>query len=61
MKKSSRGDFMDKVFCDKCGREIMRLETYIKLNDIAICEDCYINMSTKEFIERIGGVIAVKE
>lgn len=30
---------MDKVFCDKCGREIMRLETYIELNDIAICDE----------------------
>lgn len=52
---------MNKVFCDKCDREIMRLETYIGVNGITLCEDCYINMSTKEFIERIGGVIAVKE
>ncbi len=51
----------EQIFCEHCGREIMRLETYIELNDIAICEDCYINMSTTEFIERIGGVIAVKE
>ena len=52
---------MDKVFCDKCDRENMRLETYIRVNGITLCDDCYINMSTKEFIERIGGVIAVKE
>ena len=52
---------MEPKHCDNCGRKIMRLETYIGVNGITLCEDCYINMSTKEFIERIGGVIAVKE
>lgn len=49
------------VICEACRREIVRLETYIKVNEITLCEECYMNMSTKEFIELIGGIVAVKE
>ena len=49
------------IFCEKCGREIERLETYIEVNHVTVCDTCYINMGTKEFIEIIGGIVAVKE
>ncbi|MBR4874674.1 MAG: hypothetical protein IKU87_02500 [Clostridia bacterium] len=50
---------MEKVYCKQCERRINRLESYISLDDIAICEECYMNMTTKEFIRLIGGDIKV--
>ena len=52
---------VNRVYCDKCGREIERLETYINVNETALCDECYMNMSTKEFVERLGGCLVVKE
>jgi hypothetical protein len=49
------------IICEKCGWEITRLETYIEVNGITLCDECYMNMSTKDFIELIGGIVAVKE
>ena len=49
------------VICEACRRELVRLETYIKVNEITLCDECYMNMSTKDFIELIGGIVAVKE
>ena len=49
------------VICEACGRNITRLETYIEVNGIALCDECYMNMSTKKFIELIGGIVAVKD
>lgn len=52
---------MNEIYCTACGRKIERLETYIYVNGFAICDECYMNMSTKEFIEQIGGAQLVKE
>lgn len=52
---------MERVYCEKCGREIFRLEAYISVESVVICEECYMNMSTVEFLERLGGKIKVVE
>ena len=52
---------MRPIFCDKCKRRIVRLETYVCVGCIALCDECYMNMGTKEFLERIGGSLKVKE
>lgn len=49
------------LYCDKCGREIVRLETYIALGCAALCGECYMNMGTREFVEMAGGRLLVKE
>ncbi len=51
----------DAVFCDKCRRELVRLETYICAGGAVLCDECYMNMSTREFLDRIGGHLVVKE
>lgn len=49
---------MDTV-CDECKRSLELLETYIRVCDVVICDECYMNMSTRDFIEKIGGEILV--
>ncbi len=50
---------MENVYCEKCERKINRLESYISFSDIALCEECYMNMPTKEFLRLIGGDVKV--
>lgn len=61
----NQGDIMNKwlndKYCDCCGKEINRLETYISVSDMIVCDDCYWDMDRKKFIELIGGSILVKE
>lgn len=47
------------IICDNCGAEISHLEEYLDVNDLILCDHCYMNMSRKEFIEFIGGQIKV--
>ena len=49
---------MDTV-CDECKRSLDFLETYIRVSDVVICDECYMNMRTRDFIEKIGGEILV--
>lgn len=49
------------TICDKCRREIVRLEVYVVVGDVTLCDTCYMNMGTKEFLERIGGGVKLKQ
>lgn len=52
---------MQDTICSGCERCIMPLETYICVGARNFCDACYMNMSTKQFIESIGGRLIVKE
>ncbi|MBQ7792450.1 MAG: hypothetical protein IJ367_03035, partial [Clostridia bacterium] len=56
--KKKKGATMN-IYCDRCGRQLERLETYISVYRFAVCEECYFEMPMREFIESIGGEIAV--
>lgn len=47
--------------CDQCKQPILRLETYITVGDVTLCDGCYMNMGTKEFLSKIGGELRVME
>ena len=47
--------------CDKCKQPILRLETYIVVGDVTLCDGCYMNMDTGEFLAKIGGELRVME
>lgn len=47
--------------CDQCRKPILRLETYIAVGDVTLCDGCYMNMGTREFLARIGGELRVME
>ena len=47
--------------CDRCGQEILRLETYIAVGSVTLCDRCYMNMPTKEFLAKVGGELRVME
>ena len=52
---------MEQPVCQRCRQKILRLETYFVVGCIVLCDGCYMNMSTKEFLERIGGEVRVME
>jgi len=47
--------------CDQCRKPILRLETYITVGCVTLCDGCYMNMSTGEFLSKIGGELRVME
>lgn len=47
--------------CDRCKQPILRLETYIAVGGVTLCDGCYMNMGTREFLARIGGELRVME
>lgn len=52
---------MEQPVCNRCGQKILRLETYILVGDVMLCDSCYMNMTTKEFLAKIGGELRVME
>lgn len=52
-------EWLNDKYCEVCGREIQRLETYITVNEVVVCDDCYLEMGRNEFIELIGGEVLV--
>ena len=47
--------------CDQCKKPILRLETYISVGCVTLCDGCYMNMGTREFLSKIGGELRVME
>ncbi len=47
--------------CDQCRKPILRLETYIVVGCVTLCDGCYMNMGTREFLSKIGGELRVME
>ncbi len=47
--------------CDQCRKPILRLETYIAVGCVTLCDGCYMNMGTREFLSKIGGELRVME
>lgn len=54
-------EWLNDKFCECCDRKLQRLETYISVNDVVVCDDCYWRLGRNEFIELIGGNVLVKE
>lgn len=61
MEESKDVTAVDAPRCDQCKQPILRLETYIAVGDVTLCDGCYMNMGTREFLAKIGGELRVMQ